>query len=202
MEYASNGDFKKFVEHFSGLRDERLVRTYFHQLIEGIEYLHSKGVAHMDIKLANLLLDGDYMLKIADFDNAYIEGDWNILGRGTKNYRAPELKKDTCTDAFATDIYSAGIVLFNLLTGCLPYNEDHVIEDASLLDLLREDLSLYWERLSRYGISLSEDAQELFTSMVRADPVERATLAEVKSSKWYSGEIYTKEQLRKLCLRL
>jgi len=196
MDYAANGDFSSLMSNRSTLKDERVVRTYFHQLIEGIEYLHSQGVAHMDLKLGNLLLDENYMLKIADFDVAYKTGDWTYLGIGTTHYRAPEVKDGTCIDPFVADIYSAGVILFNLLTGCSPYLEDQIVEDTNYLDLLRKDSSLYWAKMSELGISMSEDAQNLFSSMVREDPVERATLYEIKSSKWYSGEVYSNAQLK------
>eukprot|EP00330_Aristerostoma_sp_ATCC50986_P001863 CAMPEP_0114576740 /NCGR_PEP_ID=MMETSP0125-20121206/1472_1 /TAXON_ID=485358 ORGANISM="Aristerostoma sp., Strain ATCC 50986" /NCGR_SAMPLE_ID=MMETSP0125 /ASSEMBLY_ACC=CAM_ASM_000245 /LENGTH=113 /DNA_ID=CAMNT_0001765497 /DNA_START=120 /DNA_END=461 /DNA_ORIENTATION=+ len=91
MEYANNGDFQSFLNPKNPQIDEKLSRTYFHQLIAGISYLHSHCIAHLDIKPENLLLGDDLQLKIADFDLAYFEGDEMIKSGGTPCFRAPEL---------------------------------------------------------------------------------------------------------------
>ena len=75
---------------------KKLARTYFRQLIDGLEYLHSQGVRHLDLKLENLLIGDDYQLKIIDFDLSYMSGDTQILTRGSKFYRAPELRASQC----------------------------------------------------------------------------------------------------------
>ena len=66
MEYAENGEIFEFISE-SGRFSEPEARFYFHQLIEGLEYMHDKGYYHRDIKPENLLMDEDYNLKIADF---------------------------------------------------------------------------------------------------------------------------------------
>mmetsp|Transcript_16113 Transcript_16113/g.13639 ORF Transcript_16113/g.13639 Transcript_16113/m.13639 type:complete len:234 (-) Transcript_16113:723-1424(-) len=136
MELAPFGDFGDLVQKISFTDDEKLVRTYFHQLIGGIEYLHSIGVAHLDIKNDNLLLSDDYSLKISDFDFCFKIGDKFINGRGTRNFRAPEIKEGEVKYADMSDIYSAGIVLFILRFGCFPYAEDQKTAGYNLQNLL------------------------------------------------------------------
>lgn len=70
-----------------------------------------------------MLIDKNYNLKISDFDMCFKLGDDEIHGRGTKNFRAPELEKCDVLFADMSDIYSAGIVLFILRFGCFPYAE-------------------------------------------------------------------------------
>jgi len=53
--------------------------------------MHSKGVYHLDLKLANLVLGKGYQLKVIDFDTSYLKGDLVVLSYGSKNYRAPEV---------------------------------------------------------------------------------------------------------------
>jgi len=92
-----------------------VIRTYFHQLIEGLEYIHSKGFAHFDLKLENLVLSRDSLLKIIDFGQAQKTAtDEEITSGGTVGYLASEVQNRTCKDSKAVDIYSAGIVLFTL----------------------------------------------------------------------------------------
>jgi len=125
MDFAKFGDFFDVIISYKIPFNEILVRTYFHQLIEGVEALHSQGAAHLDLKLENLLMDENYTLKLADFDLSYIYGDGKVKTRGTKNFRAPEMYNGTCTNPKAADVYSAGIILFLFKTeGLVPYKED------------------------------------------------------------------------------
>jgi len=199
-EYACYGDFLTAATIHRIPFHDKLLRTYFHQLIEGLEYLHSKGIAHLDIKPENLLIDEDYALKITDFDLSYMKSDGAVQTRGTKNYRAPEIFTQTCQDPEAADVYSAGIVLFMLKCGgSLPYYE----EPQGNIDLaiMKEDHpQIFWETHCRYGDKLasffSEDFKSLFMAMVKFDPEQRATISEVKNSKWYNGEVYAPEELQ------
>jgi len=68
MEYAPFGNFSTLIKKYGLGYNETLVRTYFHQLIEGLSELHRNGIAHLDIKPANLLLGSDYQLKVCDFN--------------------------------------------------------------------------------------------------------------------------------------
>jgi len=69
MELAPNGTFLDVVNnHYLG-EDEKLVRTYFRQLVDAVDYMHTNGVYHMDVKTDNLLIGKDMSLKLADFDS-------------------------------------------------------------------------------------------------------------------------------------
>ncbi len=145
------------------------------------------------------MIGEDLNLKISDFDSAYKRGDPSIISRGTRNYRAPELIKESCDDPEAADIYSAGIILFIMMTGCFPYKEDEKHCSSALSDLLREESPEFWvmhAQLSKNKINLSEDFKALFISMIKQDNIERATIEDIKRSSWYSGPTYTPEQLK------
>eukprot|EP00330_Aristerostoma_sp_ATCC50986_P004474 CAMPEP_0114587554 /NCGR_PEP_ID=MMETSP0125-20121206/10487_1 /TAXON_ID=485358 ORGANISM="Aristerostoma sp., Strain ATCC 50986" /NCGR_SAMPLE_ID=MMETSP0125 /ASSEMBLY_ACC=CAM_ASM_000245 /LENGTH=249 /DNA_ID=CAMNT_0001783527 /DNA_START=72 /DNA_END=821 /DNA_ORIENTATION=- len=125
MDYACNGTFSEAMDKIIRAgREEKLIRTYFHQLIEGLEYLHQNKIAHLDLKPANLMLDENYKLKITDFDASYKEGDFMIISLGTKNFRAPEIKNKTIKKPYSADIYSAAIIAFIGLIGNHPFLED------------------------------------------------------------------------------
>jgi len=166
--------------------------------MKGIEYLDSQGVAHLDLKLDNLLLGQDLKLKIADFDCSYSKGDDKITSLGTSNYRAPEITKQECSDPYAADIYSAGICLFVLMTGNFPYLEGAKIAGYELEKLLRTDPAQFWRAYNSYdsNTSFSEDFKNLFICMTKEDPVERATIQKVMQSNWYRGEVYSESQCR------
>jgi serine/threonine protein kinase len=201
MEYAPNGDFFDFVMNLNQLIDDKMVRTYFRQLIDGIEYLHAKGVSHMDLKLENLLLGKDFSLKIADFDLSYIDGDSTIISRGTKFYRPPELIQGRCFNTKASDIYSAGIILFTLMTrGMLPHAEDNRVGGVDFAGLLYTQNQEFWNKhceiQQKDASFFTEDFKNLFNSMIRLNPNERASIQEIKQSKWYNGPVYTNEELK------
>jgi len=201
MEYAPHGDFFDFVVKHKHCLDDKLVRTYFRQLIDGLEYLHRNGVSHLDIKLENLLIGKDYMLKIADFDLSHYESDFKIISKGTKFYRAPEVMQANCGNTKAADIYSAGIVLFTLKTrGLLPHSEGSLVAGINFCELLHNNDPKFWtkhiEVQKREKDFFESDFKELFTAMTKANPNERATLETIKKSKWYNGPVYSGEEFK------
>jgi len=198
-------DFADLLKLIDFTQDDVLCRTYFSQLIDGLEYLHSENIAHMDIKLENLLLGGDYQLKIIDFDFAHKEGDDVIVGKGTTIYRAPELLSRKCKKPKLSDIYSAGIILFTFRVGCLPYSEEGPIGQYDLKKLLREDPDAFWkahENIQGKNLQLEESFKSLFISMVQEVPEKRATINEIRSSDWMNGPIYSSNEIYSIMSRL
>lgn len=212
MEYAPFGDFFDFVTKHRESLDEKLVRTYFRQLINGIEYLHSCRVAHLDLKPENLLLGADFNLKIADFDLSHVCGDSKILSRGTRYYRGPEFFKSSSSDPeiktpFSSDIYSAGIILFILKSGGIyPHAENNTLEGIDLVDLMYNDNAEFWRKhceIQEKSESFYDKSfRELFNAMVKFNPEDRLTIKEIKQSKWYNGPIYTPAELQKKMKKL
>ena len=88
--------------------------------------MHDRNCAHVDIKPENLVLSFDYKLKIIDFDISYDLGQEKAkIPQGTPHYRPPEMINRKCKSYKPCDIYSAGIVLFSLMTGGkLPFFEE------------------------------------------------------------------------------
>jgi len=200
MEYAKYGDFFNALVRYKIPMNEMLIRTYFHQLIEGLEFLHKNGAAHLDIKLENLLIGDNYIMKLADFDLSYFEEDGSVKTKGTKNFRAPELLSRTCKDPKAADVYSAGIILFLLKTkGNLPYLEDKPSKGVDMAEVKDTNPKLFWEKhcnlLGKDASYFSAEFRDLFIQMTHFNPHKRISIADVKESTWYNGPIYTKKQV-------
>lgn len=200
MELAPYGDFFDLIMTHKIRFDEKMARTYFHQLIEGLEYLHASGVAHLDIKLENLLVGNNFMLKIADFDQACIKNQENVCTKGTVCYRAPELILSCCKNPEASDIYSAGVILFLFKTGgVLPHAEHQKFKGLDLFDLMNNNKRVFWEKhceiQNREGSFFDNEFKALFGAMVAPNPQDRPTIQDVKGSKWYNKEIYSKEEV-------
>lgn len=196
-EYAPYGNFFNIVS--KGLiSNEKLVRTYFHQLMEALEYIHFKGFAHLDLKLENFLLDKNFQLKVADFDQAQPILDPEIMSGGTPNYRAPEMISGTCKNPSAADIYAAGIVLFVLQTGEFPFVEEerNVNSKKSYHYLFYKDNQAFWEEKHRNQENLSPAFIEIINGMLRKDASERFTIGDIKKSKWYNDMILDSKSLK------
>lgn len=116
-------------------KKETVIRTYFIQFIDALDTLHSSGIAHMNLKLENLFLCNDYMLKLGGFKCVYLSTDEKMFP-GTRNYRSPEVREGRCKDPIASDIYSAGVVLFVMMFGLFPYDEENYEEGIDMQDML------------------------------------------------------------------
>ncbi|XP_076844684.1 protein kinase C delta type-like [Brachyhypopomus gauderio] len=126
MEYLNGGDLMFHVEqteHFD------LYRTTFYaaEIVCGLQFLHGKGVIHRDLKLDNVMLDGEGHIKIVDFGlcKENVSGD-NLATSccGTPDYVAPEILRHK-PYSFSVDWWSFGVVVYAMLTGELPFNGDN-----------------------------------------------------------------------------
>jgi serine/threonine protein kinase len=144
------------------------------QVCEALQYAHDEGVVHRDIKPENILLDKRGRVKIADFGLAKLLGsaptDWRLTGTrqvmGTPNYMAPEqLEKPLAVDHRA-DIYSLGVVFYEMLTGELPLGRfalpsEKVPVDARLDGVVLRALEKEPERRYQQVSELSQDVATL-----------------------------------------
>jgi len=132
MQLAENGTLLDYVRDKKYL-DEANAKDLFRQLISAIEYIHSKGVVHRDIKCENLLLDENYNLKLIDFGFARCDvlGTDNsvILSKtfcGSYAYASPEILRGIAYDPFMSDIWACGVVCYAMVFGRLPYDGSNV----------------------------------------------------------------------------
>jgi len=199
-EYASHGDFFELVTS-GGLVNEIVVRSYFHQLVEGLEYIHSKGVAHLDLKLENIMLGADYMLKIIDFDQAQKVTDDLITSGGSQGYRAPEVQIGICKDLEAADIFSAGVILYAFQAREFPFLEveDPTFEDIRCYSTFVKNNDKFWQKKaeSRKDRNIfSAEFRQLVNGMLECDPENRFTIEEIKNSEWYKGPVLDNASLK------
>lgn len=119
LEHCENGSLQNIGKRF-GRFPEGLVSVYINQVLQGLAYLHDQGVVHRDIKGANILTTKDGSVKLADFGIAIKAGALSNDVVGSPYWMAPEVIDQTgCTEA--SDIWSVGCVVVELLTGQPPY---------------------------------------------------------------------------------
>ncbi|KAL6274992.1 hypothetical protein ACE6H2_025684 [Prunus campanulata] len=130
MDLVRGGEL--FAKIAKGRLKEDVARVYFQQLISAIDFCHSRGVYHRDLKPENLLLDEDGKLKVTDFGlsafSEHLKQDGLLHTTcGTPAYVAPEVIGKKGYDGAKADLWSCGVVLYVLLAGFLPFQDDNLV---------------------------------------------------------------------------
>ena len=176
MEYCKSGELFDYIVDKQHL-DEDEASIFFYQLINGVEYIHSLGVAHRDLKPENLLLTENKTLKIIDFglSHEFKVGDFLKTKCGSPSYAAPEIIKGLPYDGFKTDIWCCGIILYAMVCGYLPFEgENNKILFKNIVECNPEIPG-----------NLSEETQELISAILRPEPNDRITIDEIKNHDFY-----------------
>ncbi|GMM33203.1 protein kinase [Saccharomycopsis crataegensis] len=170
LEYVEKGElFNYLVKHIR--LAEREAVHYFKQIIAGVNYCHSFNICHRDLKPENLLLDRNHNIKIADFGMAALEVTNKMLNTscGSPHYASPEVVTGESYHGGPSDIWSCGIILFALLTGHLPFDDEHM---TKLLAKVRSGIF----RIPSY---ISVEARDLIKRMLTVNPAKRITIEEI-----------------------
>ena len=162
---------------------------YFQQLIDGVQYCHQEGIAHRDLKMEHLLLDGSIYsptLKITGFGYSKSE----ILDPqcrstvGTPAYRPPEVllatENTTGYDGKAMDVWACGVILFKMLTGVFPFADAN---NSALTKKMITDMATGMVHYPQ-GAQVPPAAQELIKMMLNPNPKQRATLVQIQEHNW------------------
>lgn len=168
-----------------------LAQKIFAQLVGAVTYIHSKNCVHRDLKLENVLLSKDGDVKLVDFGfTREYEGKASYLQTfcGTVCYSAPEMLRGEKYAGEKVDVWSLGIILFALLTGQLPFDEDD--DQASKQKILKEEPS--------YPATFPEQAKLLVSKMLSKRPLYRPTLAEVLADPWLVEHAPAQQAILKL----
>ncbi|MBA0728524.1 hypothetical protein Golax_001417, partial [Gossypium laxum] len=192
MELVRGGElFSKIVQ---GRLKEDLVRVYFQQLVSAVDFCHSRGVYHRDLKPENLLLDDDGNLKVTDFGlsafSEHLKQDGLLYTTcGTPAYVAPEVIAKKGYDGSKADIWSCGVILYVLLAGFLPFQDDNLV--SMYRKIYRGDFKCPpW---------FSSEARRLITKLLDPNPSSRITISKIRDSSWFKKSIpktvTTKEEL-------
>lgn len=132
MEYVEGITLKEYIEQ-QGKLDIREAIYFITQILRALQHAHDKGIVHRDIKPQNILLVSDGTIKVTDFGIArFSRSETRTMTEGaigSVHYISPEQAKGSITDA-KTDLYSAGVVLYEMLTGKLPFQSDNAVSVA------------------------------------------------------------------------
>ncbi len=170
MEYVEGKTLKKLIEQEAdGLSLKRVLEISI-QACEGLVAAHEKGIVHRDIKSDNIMITPKGQVKIMDFGLAKIKGASKLTKAGstlgTAAYMSPEQAQGEEVD-LRSDIFSFGVVLYELLTGRLPFRGEH--RSALLYSLLNEDPT----PIARYNDKVSPDLERCVMKALSKDREER-----------------------------
>lgn len=130
MEYVKGITLKDFINKKNGLIVEKKAYPIICEILDAFSYAHSKGIVHRDIKPSNIIIQEDGHIKVMDFGIAQIVSESNNDGNtvmGTPAYMSPEQIYGKPVDA-RSDIYSLGVLIYNMLTGRAPYDSTMLTE--------------------------------------------------------------------------
>ncbi|KDN47959.1 Pkinase-domain-containing protein [Tilletiaria anomala UBC 951] len=188
LEYASGGELFDHILAHKYLREKDACRL-FAQLISGVHYLHQKQIIHRDLKLENLLLDRNRNVIITDFGFANNFGDKRndlmATSCGSPCYAAPELVvQDGLYAGSAVDVWSCGVILYAMLAGYLPFDDDPANPDGDNINLLYKYIMATPLSFPDY---ITAEPRSLLSRMLVPDPLKRADLQQVMRHSWLAA---------------
>ena len=176
MEYCEGGELFNYIVEKQRL-SENETAFFYYQIIKGVEYIHSKGIAHRDLKPENLLLDKDKKIKIIDFGlSNYFDGIQKLeTPCGSPCYASPEMVGGNKYNGFFIDVWATGIILFAMLCGYLPFEDDN--NDILFKQILSGKIN--------YPSYLNEISKDLLNKIIETEPEKRIKIEEIKKHPFY-----------------
>ncbi|KAG2123836.1 Pkinase-domain-containing protein [Suillus clintonianus] len=181
LEYVEGGELFDYLCNKGRLSTFETL-GYFQQIISAIDYCHRLNIAHRDLKPENLLMDQNKNIKVADFGMAA----WQASSKngllqtacGSPHYAAPEVIMGKEYNGRASDIWSCGVILFALLVGRLPFDDEDL---PTLLDKVKS---------GKFDMPAGIDplAKDLITKMLQKDVVKRITIPEILTHPFYLSQ--------------
>ena len=191
LDYASGGELFDHILAHRFLKEKDACRL-FAQLISGVWYIHQCKIVHRDLKLENLLLDRNRNVIITDFGFAnrfeHRSDDLMQTSCGSPCYAAPELViSEGAYVGSAVDIWSCGVILYAMLAGYLPFDDDPANPDGDNINLLYKYIVNTPLSFPDY---ISREARDLLSIMLQPDPQRRADLSLVMQHPWLAPFAY------------
>ena len=169
MEYIDGSTLKEHCEEKTSLPLERQVNIFF-QCAKALDYAHQNGIIHRDVKPSNILVSSKGEAKISDFGIAAVEGASDLIDQdsftGSVYYTSPEQLRNEPLTA-QTDLFSLGVVMYELLTGTKPFEADNEI--TAFFKITNEDP----QPLREHRRDVPESLERIVMKALEKDPAKR-----------------------------
>ncbi|KAM8961601.1 maternal embryonic leucine zipper kinase [Pelodytes ibericus] len=177
LEYCPGGELFDYIIAKDRLTEDE-ARVFFRQIVSAVAYIHSQGYAHRDLKPENLLIDENRNLKLIDFGLcAKPKGglDYQLMTCcGSPAYAAPELIQGKAYIGSEADIWSMGVLMYALMCGYLPFDDDNVMVLYKKIMRGKYDIPKW----------LSPGSVLLLSQMLQVDPKKRITVKHLLTHPW------------------
>ncbi|CAI5454938.1 unnamed protein product [Caenorhabditis angaria] len=178
LEHVSGGELFDYLVRKGRLMSKE-ARKFFRQIISALDFCHAHNICHRDLKPENLLLDERNNIKVADFGMASLQVEGSMLETscGSPHYACPEVIRGEKYDGRKADVWSCGVILYALLVGALPFDDDNL---RNLLEKVKRGVF----HIPHF---VPADVQSLLRAMIEVDPAKRYSLADVFRHPWVAG---------------
>ncbi|XP_065070754.1 serine/threonine-protein kinase BRSK2-like [Rhopilema esculentum] len=179
LEYVGGGELFEYLVKRKRLQSGE-ARRFYRQIVSAVDFCHQHLICHRDLKPENLLLDNKKNVKIADFGMASVQPFNSMLETscGSPHYAAPEVVRGDKYDGRKADVWSCGVILYALVVGCLPFDDDNL---RHLLEKVKKGVFVI------PGF-VPNDCRDLLEKMIKVDPDERPTMSQVRMHRFLKSD--------------
>ena len=192
IEYERKRDLFYYIKMTPGGFKEKYAKLIFKKILEGIQYCHEKNICHLDIKIGNILLNERFVPIITDFGFSQEIFDSNGIPFqkneivGTPQYVCPQMWEKKIYTGIEADIFSLGVVLFNLVTGKFGFLTSYK-KDKFYSNILKRNYEIYWNDLSKefsFINELSKEFKDLYLQMISYNQENRPKIKDIFNHPW------------------
>ena len=193
IDYASKGDLYYYIKKNPKGFEELHAKILFKKIVEGIKYCHDNNICHLDIKIANILLDNSFSPMITDFGLSQEIKDSNDVIKekkkfvGTLQYMCPQILSKEPYSGVEADIFSLGVVLFNIVTGKFGFGIS-LKNDNFYSYIATKNFKSYWAKVESIIPDIShysEEFKNLYIKMISLKGDKRPRLNEILNDPWF-----------------
>ncbi|XP_077994179.1 serine/threonine-protein kinase BRSK2-like [Glandiceps talaboti] len=176
LEHVSGGELFDYLVK-KGRLTPKEARKFFRQIISAIDFCHKHSICHRDLKPENLLLDDKNNIRVADFGMASLQVEGSMLETscGSPHYACPEVIKGEKYDGRKADIWSSGVILYALLVGALPFDDDNL---RNLLEKVKRGVF----HIPHF---VPPDCQHLLRGLIEINALKRFTIEQITKHPWF-----------------
>ena len=180
MEYINGISLLDFIQKQKNHRiDENKCKELFYQIVKGILYCQNENICHRDIKLENILIVNNKIIKIIDFGFAIKcnRNEYQEFFCGTVYYMPPEIVNKQRYIPFYSDIWSLGVLLYAMIFGDFPFRAN---KQEKLFELINECNLIFPD-----DIKVSDKVKNLLSKIIVIKPSKRISLEEILNDPWF-----------------